>query len=146
MDDDQGYLRVSNADRDDAIARLQEALDEGRIDLAEFEERSGAAYEAKTDAELDLLFADLPRTGAEAVRAVPDRRERETQAEAHEDGGHPLPGMVRAIIWVACTTVPIWLFFFISTGSTQGYWPLCPILALSGIAVAQRLAGKRERG
>jgi hypothetical protein len=41
---------------------LQHAVGEGRITMAEFEERAAAAYAAKTRAELDGLTADLPRS------------------------------------------------------------------------------------
>lgn len=53
-------LRVSDADREALVVRLQAAVGEGRIDLDEFGQRAGAAYAAVTRAELDLLVADLP--------------------------------------------------------------------------------------
>jgi hypothetical protein len=148
MNDDRSRLRISNAERDDAVERLQRALDEGRIDLAEFDERSKAAYEAKTNAELDLIFADLPTDRAEGKaveRTEPAAESAESTAlEAVE--GPQLSGMMRAWIWVACTTVPVWLFVLIATGETQAFWPLWPLISLGGIAVAQRLAGDRRHG
>lgn len=60
-------VRASDADREAVVARLQTALAEGRIDVAEFGERAGAAHAAVTTAELAELVADLP--GAPA--AVP---------------------------------------------------------------------------
>jgi hypothetical protein len=53
-------VRASDADREALVARLQTALAEGRLDLDEFGERTGAAYAAVTTAELDRLVADLP--------------------------------------------------------------------------------------
>jgi len=53
-------LRAADAERDAAVARLQAAVGEGRLDLDEFGQRASAAYAAVTTAELDALLADLP--------------------------------------------------------------------------------------
>ena len=58
----QRDLRASNAEREKAVGILQQAVGEGRITMAEFEERIQVAYEAKTRAELDVLTEDLPRS------------------------------------------------------------------------------------
>ena len=58
----QRDLRASNAEREAAVTLLQVAVGEGRITMAEFEERTQAAYAATTRAELDVLIADLPRS------------------------------------------------------------------------------------
>lgn len=57
-----GELRASDADREAVIARLARALAEGRISVAEFDERAQTAYAATTLPELNLLMADLPRS------------------------------------------------------------------------------------
>jgi hypothetical protein len=51
--------RLSQAERDDIAGRLKRALDEGRLDLAEYESRLQTAYAAATIAETAPLFADL---------------------------------------------------------------------------------------
>ena len=56
-------LRASDADRDAAAGRLQDAFAEGRLDDAEFDGRMRAALTAKTAADLDLVTADLPAAG-----------------------------------------------------------------------------------
>ena len=53
-------LRASDAEREQTAARLYEALREGRLDLAETEERVAAAYAARYRAGLAPLLADLP--------------------------------------------------------------------------------------
>jgi hypothetical protein len=55
-----GDLRVSDADRDRAVAELSEHFQAGRLTLEEFDERSGQALQAKTARDLTGLFADLP--------------------------------------------------------------------------------------
>jgi hypothetical protein len=57
-------LRISDADRDDAAAILREAAGEGRLDLAELDERLSLVYAAKTYGDLEPVTRDLPRTAA----------------------------------------------------------------------------------
>ncbi|MFL6028297.1 MAG: DUF1707 domain-containing protein [Friedmanniella sp.] len=52
-------LRLSDADREDAIARLSEHYAAGRLDKDEFDERSDAVWTARTGADLAPIFADL---------------------------------------------------------------------------------------
>jgi hypothetical protein len=53
-------MRVSDAERLDVIARLQDAAAEGRLDLDEMSDRIAEAYAAKTWSDLDRLVDDLP--------------------------------------------------------------------------------------
>jgi Domain of unknown function (DUF1707) len=67
-----GATRASDRERDAVVQRVQDAFAEGRLDDAEFDERTRAALTARTHAELDALLADLPAaTGAAPV--VPGR-------------------------------------------------------------------------
>jgi hypothetical protein len=54
-------LRVSDADRDQAIAELSEHFQAGRLTADEREDRTGRALQARTAGELTELFTDLPR-------------------------------------------------------------------------------------
>jgi hypothetical protein len=65
-----GDLRVSDADRDRAVAQLSEHFQAGRLTLEEFDERSGQALRAKTARELAGLFTDLPAVQAGTAGAV----------------------------------------------------------------------------
>jgi hypothetical protein len=60
----RGQLRVSDADRDRAIAELSEHYQAGRLTVDELEDRTGQALQARTSADLAVLFADLPRARA----------------------------------------------------------------------------------
>ena len=53
-------IRISDADREGAAARLHQALAEGRISLTELEERLAVVYAAKYEADLRPPLADLP--------------------------------------------------------------------------------------
>jgi len=59
-----GDLRVSDADRDRALAALSGHYQDGRLTLDEFEERSGQALKSRTASELTGLFTDLPTAPA----------------------------------------------------------------------------------
>ena len=68
-------LRVSDSDRDRAIAELSEHFQAGRITADELEERIGRALQARTAGDLAELFTDLPRKpapmGGPAPRVTP---------------------------------------------------------------------------
>ena len=61
------HMRVSDAERQAVADRLAEHFSSGRLDQAEFDERVGKAMSAKTRADLNGLFDDLPETGAPAA-------------------------------------------------------------------------------
>jgi hypothetical protein len=74
------HMRVSDAERQAVTDRLAEHFSAGRLDQAEFDERVGRAMSAKTRADLNGLFDDLPETGAPAATdpatGQPRRRQR----------------------------------------------------------------------
>jgi hypothetical protein len=65
--------RASDADREAAVARLEEALAEGRITVDEFRQRTEAAYSAVLTRDLSPLFADLPAAPSSQVEIVGSR-------------------------------------------------------------------------
>lgn len=79
-------LRIGDAERDAAVERLQRALEEGRLTAPEFDERVGIALQARTQHDLDPLFADLPPVGSDAQGLVGV-----TGASALPTGGGPGP-------------------------------------------------------
>lgn len=71
-------ILASDAEREHAVALLQDAVAEGRLTLEEFSERVGLAHAARTDRDLSGLTRDLPAatapsappaTGSEVHRA-----------------------------------------------------------------------------
>lgn len=63
----RGDIRVSDAERDQAVAELSDHFQAGRLTQDEFEERSGRALQARTGADISGLFADLPPRRAAAA-------------------------------------------------------------------------------
>ncbi|MCD0447079.1 DUF1707 domain-containing protein [Glycomyces sp. A-F 0318] len=152
MTDDHSRLRISNADRDEAIRQLQAALDEGRIDLAEFDERAKHTYEAKTNAELDLIFDDLPGGRPKEGRLAPvdaapqpadsGARDGAEQEAAERSRGwlHDVPAL-RALVLVGGICTLIWLASSVSSGDFGNFWPIWPIMGL-GIATFIQLVNR----
>jgi Domain of unknown function (DUF1707) len=100
------HLRVSDAERQAVADQLAEHFSSGRLDQAEFDERIGRAMGAKTRADLNGLFDDLPETGAPAATDRPRRR------------GHPvlLVGLVVLIAIAAGHLVfpLLWIGFLVA--------------------------------
>jgi TM2 domain-containing membrane protein YozV len=66
----QPSLRIGFAEREAAVRELGEHYAAGRLDAAEYEERTSAAYAARTAGDLEPLFADLPREQPTVVLAA----------------------------------------------------------------------------
>lgn len=65
---------MSDADRERVVQRLNAAAGEGRITLAEFEERVAAVWGARTYGEVEPYVADLPLAGLTPARDVVELR------------------------------------------------------------------------
>jgi Domain of unknown function (DUF1707)/FHA domain len=66
-------MRVSDAERDEAVSRLTEDFAAGRLSQATFLYRMNAALEARQQADLPPLLADLPAGQPRAAAADPGR-------------------------------------------------------------------------
>jgi len=78
-----GWMRVSHADRDQAVATLQDAFVAGMLTRSELDTRVGRALAARTRGDLAGLTGDLPpvpagagRPAAPAGAPAPARRRR----------------------------------------------------------------------
>jgi hypothetical protein len=60
-------LRIGDADREAGAASLREHYAQGRLSLAEFNERLDAIFAATTQGQLDQLTSDLPHVSRPAV-------------------------------------------------------------------------------
>jgi hypothetical protein len=67
---DQPEQRLSDAEREAAVAQLAVARAEGRLTSAEYDQRATAAQAALTRADLVPLFEDLPETTAAPPRVA----------------------------------------------------------------------------
>ena len=63
-------LRIGDAEREQAAGQLAEHFAVGRIDRAEHAERLDRIWAARTQADLDPVFADLPGQERDVARAA----------------------------------------------------------------------------
>ncbi|MFC1414692.1 DUF1707 domain-containing protein [Streptacidiphilus sp. N1-12] len=64
---DPGQVRLSDADREQAASRLQQALAEGRLSTEELDQRLARAFAAQLPQDLVPLLRDLPEPAAPAA-------------------------------------------------------------------------------
>ena len=125
--DGRDGMRAADADLRAVADRLRIAVDEGRLDLHDYDERLQRAYAARTYAELDSLVADLPTpaTPGASTLAVPD-------------GTDPLPALPTdlrpvarrwlAEVWqpylrVIPIVVAVWAVTSMLAGEVLYFWP-----------------------
>ena len=130
-------LRAADADRQEIAERLKGALDEGRLSLAEYDERVRDAYGARTYADLLVLVADLPKAGLSAAE-VSARRAAEIRREARK---LPMALMVLWTVWGSITAVNVvaWFLLVVTVESHIYPWPVW--LLVPGIALAASTVG-----
>ena len=104
-------LRASDGEREATVARLHQALAEGRLDLAETEERVAAAYAARHRDELPPLLADLPSSTPVPGNAAPGWDELWTSTVWRARSAllgpqeRPGPGQCRSAAWLVVLAV-----------------------------------------
>lgn len=106
-------MRVSDAERQAVADRLAAHYADGRLDQAEFDERSTRAMSAKTRADLEGLLDDLPEpgmrgSGPAGASGIPAFRGNGSMSRRRR--GHPLLALaVVAIVVISVAHVVIWL-------------------------------------
>ncbi|SDJ88182.1 protein of unknown function [Actinopolyspora mzabensis] len=146
-------VRASDAEREAVAERLRHAMNEGRLDIAEFDERVGQAYAAVTRAELEPLTRDLPdtsrpaRQGRSAVPAVGNDDEHEQSVERNR-GRRSRGAEWRDWAGTSFVLVGIWLITSIASGGPTFFWPIFPMGIWAVILLSSMIfgSGEDERG
>jgi len=129
----RGDVRLSDAERDRAVAELSEHYQAGRLTAGEFEERSSRALQARKGAELSGLFTDLPEPAASAARP------------ASTQGARSWPSLRPARIAFLCVIALIVIggvLASLRTGHHVGFDLPIPVVVLV-IIIRRRLSGRR---
>jgi len=88
-------MRMSDAEREQVVARLNAAVSEGRLTLAEFEERVDGVLRSRTYREVEPFVADLPSSGSHPLAPARDLVEIRNQASSIKRKGRwAVPGRV----------------------------------------------------
>jgi len=90
-DETKPALRASDAEREQGITLLRDAVVEGRLTLEEFSDRVGKAQLARTEPELAALVADLPAQTVPPLPATPAVRHRAICSHLVRSGRWQLP-------------------------------------------------------
>lgn len=105
------HLRISDAEREQAAADLSEHYAVGRLSHDEHAERLDAVWTARTRADLEPIFEDLPTQRPTGSLARPPR------ARSPWHSLPFLPVMAALIVLSMLTNEPFWiLIFFVGCG------------------------------
>lgn len=124
--------RAGDRDRERAAARLGQALAQGYLDLAEYEQRVQTVFGAHTTGEIRELLADLP---LERIRrADPRRRAARVEAARRSVRIH-----LGAYLLMTVIVLTVWAAVAATTGAMY-FWPIWPILG-AGIGLVSHALG-----
>ena len=135
-----GSIRAGNADRERVVAQLNTAFSEGRLDVAELDERVAAAYAAKTLGELVPLTVDLPVGQQKGRSAAPARREDRAPVPAEAPSPAVRWAPVTGALGLFLVNVLIWGVISVSTGNMIYFWPIWTAIPFA-LAVIGMIAG-----
>lgn len=136
-------MRAGDSDRQAVADKLKTALDEGRLDLHEYDERLQRTYAAKTFGELDPLVTDLPGTvPAQQSRVQPFQPPAAPSVatgreETTRQGGPPFWASYGGVVAVCFL---IWGITCIASADFRYPWPLWMLIPL-----LFGLLGRRKR-
>jgi hypothetical protein len=148
-------LRISDQDRESALAALGDHLTVGRIDIDEFGERSAKVTAAKTRGELSEVFLDLPEPHPvfDKPQAVVSEPEKPASTWAGISPMQRVMGALLPILFIATialivTTDLTWWFILVPIGISavgEGIWGKGWDNSHKKLAKHHRRALRRER-
>jgi hypothetical protein len=124
-----GGMRASDRDRQAVVDRLRKAVDEGRLEVLEWDERVARAYRSVTYDELAEVAADLPPDQP----AQPPRPTAGVAARPATTGLGGLGGVARELptalkvlwtIWLTAVLINVVIWALVSAaGDLKYFWP-----------------------
>jgi uncharacterized protein DUF1707 len=133
---DRSHIRISDADRAATAERLRIAVDEGRLDLTEYDARLRSAYAATTYGELEPITADLP--------AVPEAKLPAAQEKAAAVARRKWLNEWREWLGGAIIMIAIWATTSLVSGSLHAFWPAIPLGIWAAVLLADALGKKKK--
>jgi hypothetical protein len=142
--DSDGRIRASDSDREQVVEILRGGYTEGRLTLEEFDERTTAAYAARTWSQLRELTSDLPvevnlRRPLGGTVGVPAR---DRAAAQPGPGASPPVPAGRPVFF---PVVPFLILFIVLAGSAHAaVFAVLPAIVI--LMVWLRASGRRGGG
>ncbi|WP_228002861.1 DUF1707 SHOCT-like domain-containing protein [Nocardia australiensis] len=123
--------RASDAERDKVVRLLARHMTDGRIDLAEYDQRVARVYETTTRDDLQLVLADLPKLAKEPTERAESRKRL------------PIWQQIEGSAWlgVSVLVVLIWGAISLGVGEFTYPWPLWVIGPWGAVLVLRILTG-----
>lgn len=139
-------MRAGDGDRERVAAQLKRALDEGRLDLSEYDERLQKTYAARTYADLNGLLDDLPGAVPPQHSQVnpyspPPAPLSAPAAGPQEAPKHPLAWLGPSFgVFLVCT------FIWLITSPGGYFWPVWTLIPfIFGLLGAVSGSGGKKR-
>lgn len=123
--------RASDAEREKVVRLLGRHMADGRIDLAEYDQRIARVYETGVRDDLQLVLSDLPKLPKES--AVPQ----------NSTSRFPIWQQIEGTSWlgVSMLVLIIWAAISISVGEFTYPWPIWVIGPWGAVLAFRMLAG-----
>jgi hypothetical protein len=134
-------MRAADSDRQAVADRLKQAMDEGRLDLAEYDERLQKTYAAKTYGDLKGLLDDIP--GAAVAPAAPASVAQPAAAPApapSSRAGQLDRAWLGGFGGIFVISTVIWLATSIGSGGVHYFWPVWLLIPMA-LGLFGRLGG-----
>lgn len=119
-------MRAGDSDRQAVADKLKKALDEGRLDIVEYDERLQKTYAAKTYGDLEGLLDDLPGTSVSPrAQAEPVAGAQPAAAPAvSKRPGQLIKAGLGGFGGIFVVGSVIWLVTSLGSGHMQYFWPV----------------------
>ncbi|MEU4379669.1 DUF1707 SHOCT-like domain-containing protein [Micromonospora echinofusca] len=145
-------MRAADADRQAVAERLRVAVDEGRLDLHEYDERLQRTYASRTYGELDALVTDLPAPAAPAASELATRSDAvpapSDAVPARPEGARSSSLTARwlAEVWlpylrVIAIVVTVWAVTSALSTDLLYFWPAWVAGPWGGVLLVRTVAG-----
>ncbi|MDO5077450.1 DUF1707 domain-containing protein [Corynebacterium sp.] len=127
---DDAKIRLSDQERTTALETLSQHLAEGRLSIAEFDERSEAITYAITRGDLEPIFEDLPAVTSQASALSTISAQQDELAELMRRGRR-LKSM-QSYLW-SSTMIAFFLLLFLF--NVAWFWVVFPIAGVASAAL-----------
>ncbi|APE36111.1 hypothetical protein BOX37_21710 [Nocardia mangyaensis] len=109
--------RASDAERNAIVAQLGTHLADGRLDLAEYDQRVAQVYATTTRDQLDVVLSDLPELSTQQSAEVVERKSAPRI---------PVWQRIEAGSWagVSVIVLVIWGLISLTAGELTYFWPM----------------------
>lgn len=129
--------RAGDDDRSAVAEHLRVALEQGRLELAEYDDRVSRAYTARTYGDLDELVADIPgvtpasqaqlELSGESKPTVSRSSSDDDDEDDEDDDWTDIRGMWTGFGILSIVLGGIWTLNVIASGGLSYFWPIWPL-------------------